>query len=308
MELRHLRYFIAVATQGSFNRAAQSLHLTQPALSRQVKDLEEELGVLLLIRRNNSIALTASGKRFYKDACEVLNRAELAVQRARGGLRSEVLKVGYAPSVTADILPRAMKRFHAEQPRVRIELTDLFPQDMTRMAENGELDVVITLEPSVLSIRNFHWEELRRIHLVLVMPAGHDLAKQKQIAPQSLCDVALVGLAPESFPDYVPHLKEILKPYGVKPRFVTLERDGVSTMLATLEAYSAAAIVAESSLEAMPRSLVCRPFKKPGFEPVIAMIGWSVVDAKPPVSWFARILQEEAAAARKKERVRRGMK
>lgn len=155
VELRHLRYFVAVAAHGSFNRAAQILHITQPALSRQVRDLEEELGVPLLLRGSNSVSLTESGKRFYEEACEVLARAEQAVQSVRGEPRTEILRIGYAPSATADILPRALQEFLTEQPRVRIELSDLFPHEMTRMAENGELDVVITLEPSVTAVPNF---------------------------------------------------------------------------------------------------------------------------------------------------------
>ncbi|HSI62393.1 MAG TPA: LysR family transcriptional regulator, partial [Candidatus Saccharimonadia bacterium] len=198
VELRHLRYFIAVATHGSFNRAAQSLHLTQPALSRQVKDLEQELEVTLLVRGSNSVTLTECGKRFYEEACEVLARAEQAVQSVRGEPRTEILRIGYAPSATADILPRALQKFLAEHPRVRVELNDLFPHEMTRMAKSGELDVVVTLEPAVTSLSSFHWEELRRVQLVLVMPATHNLARLKQVTPESMRDLALAGLAPES--------------------------------------------------------------------------------------------------------------
>ena len=87
MELRHLPYFIAVAAHGSFNRAAEVLHLTQPTLSRQVKDLEEELGVSLLVRGQNTVRLTESGDLFYEEAREVIARANEAVQRVRGEAR-----------------------------------------------------------------------------------------------------------------------------------------------------------------------------------------------------------------------------
>jgi LysR family hca operon transcriptional activator len=293
VELRHLRYFVAVAAHGSFNRAAQTLHLTQPALSRQVKDLEEELGVPLFVRGNNSVTLTESGKRFYEEAREVLARAEQAIQSVRGEPRTEILRIGYAPSATADILPRALQKFLAEQPRVRIELNDLFPHEMTRMAKNGELDVVVTLEASVTSVSTFHWEELRQMQLVLVMPATHNLARLKQVTPECLRDLPLAGLAPESFPDYVPHIKKLLKPFGIKPRFVALERDGVSTMLATLEAYNAAAILADTSVSFLPRSLVFRPFV-PAFDSVIARIGWSAAHAKPHARSFVSLLLKAA--------------
>lgn len=293
MELRHLRYFIAVAKHGSFNRAAQTLHLTQPALSRQVKDLEEELSVPLLVRGKNAVTLTAAGDSFYEEAREILARVDLAVQRVRSEPRAEVLRVGYAPSVTAGILPHALQRFHAEHPRVRVELADLFPQDMAGKARDGELDVVITLEIPGATVPHFHWEELYKIQIVLVMPAGHSLATLKRVPPRSLRDVPLVGLAPESFPEYVPHIKKILKPFGIRPHFVALERDGVSTMFASIEAFNAPAILAESAVSFMPRSLVCRPFF-PAFDPVIAKIGWSKNNPKTHVSAFAKHLKKAA--------------
>src|SRR5579871_4369659 len=98
MELRHLRYFTAVADHGSFNRAAQILHLTQPALSRQVKDLEEEVGVPLLVRGANAVTLTPTGESFYEDARDVLARAAKAVERARGDRGREQVRIGYIPA------------------------------------------------------------------------------------------------------------------------------------------------------------------------------------------------------------------
>ena len=293
VELRHLRYFIAVAKHGSFNRAAQTLHLTQPALSRQVKDLEEELSVPLFVRGKNAVALTAAGELFYEEAREIIARAELAVQRVRNQPHTEILRVGYAPSVTAGVLPNALQRFHAEHPRVRVELADLFPKDMIDKARNGELDIVITLESPGATVPNFRWEELYKIQVALVMSASHALAKLKRIPPRRLREVPLVGLAPESFPEYVPHVKEILQPFDVRPHFVALERDGVSTMFASIEALNAAAILAESAVRFMPQSLVCRPFV-PAFDPIVAKIGWSENNSKPHAGRFIELLREAA--------------
>ena len=293
VELRHLRYFVAVAAHGSFNRAAQILYLTQPALSRQVKDLEEELGVVLLIRGKNAVTLTKAGERFYEEAREVLARADLAVQRIRSEARIEVLRIGYAPSVTADILPQALKKFHAMQPAVRIELDDLSTEEMIRKAGNGQLDLLITLEPSVTAVPGFEWAKLRHVTLVLVIPVDHSLAKLKQISPKRLNDLPLVGLAHESFPGYVPHVRNILKPFGISPRFVALERDGVSTLFASLAANNAAAILADSVAALMPRTLTCRPFS-PAFDPVVAKIGQSSIKSNPHAELFTSLLQKEA--------------
>src|SRR5258706_169053 len=142
MELRHLRYFAAVAAHGSFTRAAEVLHLTQPALSRQVKDLEDEIGALLVVRSTNAITLTPTGETFYEDACDVIARADKAVRRARGERGHEVLRVGYLPTVVTGIMAPALEKFQAAKPRVRVELADLTPTEMREAAREGRLDVV----------------------------------------------------------------------------------------------------------------------------------------------------------------------
>lgn len=292
MELRHLRYFAAVAAHGSFNRAAQVLHLTQPALSRQVKDLEEELGVPLFVRGKNAVKLSDAGERFYEDAREILNRAESAVQRIRGDKR-EVLRVGYAPSATAGILPRALERFQTRHPGARVELLDVTPPEMMRLAKEGRLDVIVALEPSVTTAPGYQWSELRRLNLVLVMRPDNPLAKLKRVPPRRLRDVPLVGLARETFPEYVPHIRSILKPHEVVPSFVALESDGVSTLFASVEAHRAAAILADSVVGIMPRTLVCRPFF-PTFGLVVAKVGLHALNPTLQAESFAKMLREEA--------------
>src|SRR2546426_12713968 len=112
MELRHLRYFIGVAEEENVSRAALKLHVSQPALSRQIRDLEEELGFLLLERSAKSVRLTEAGRTFLAEARAVLQRTEEAVQAARAvATGSEELHVGYAPSLTARILPATLRAF-----------------------------------------------------------------------------------------------------------------------------------------------------------------------------------------------------
>jgi len=294
MELRHLRYFVAVAAHGSFNRASQMLHLTQPALSRQVRDLEDELGVPLFERGKNSVKLTDAGERFYEEAQDLLARAAAAVERVRTEHREEVLRVGYAPSATAGILPRALERFHAARPRVKVELADVSPPEMIRMVLSGQLDVVIALEPSVLATPGFKWSEFRQISLILIMRADHPLARRKRISPKLLCCLPLVGLGRKNFPDYVPSIRRSLKPLGCVPHFVALEEDGVPTLFASVEAYNAAAILADTVSEFLPRSLVGRPFH-PKFDPVVAKVGICEARHSAHAELFVAILKEGVA-------------
>jgi DNA-binding transcriptional LysR family regulator len=293
MELRHLRYFAAVAAHGSFSRAADNLHLTQPALSRQVKDLEEELGVPLFVRGKNAVTLTEAGELFYEEARDLLARADQAIQRVRGEARNEILRVGYAPSLTTGILPGALEKFQTATPRVRIEFADLTPREMVDLAKAGRLDLVIAPDGFESAVPSFQWSELRRSTLVLVMPATHQLAKLAKIAPARLRQLPLIGLGRENFPDYVPRVRAMLKPFGVVPNFVSLVNDGVSALFVAVEAGNAAALLADGIACVMPRSLVTRPFS-PALPSVRVLMGLPAVRPNPHAERFAQLLREEA--------------
>ena len=130
MELRHLRYFVAVAGEENVSRAALKLHVSQPGLSRQIRDLEEEIGFQLLERSAKSVRLTAAGNVFLAEAREVLLHAEAAVKKARavaGGITGEI-NVGYAPSLTVQILPPLLRAFQEQFPRCAWRCTTCPPK------------------------------------------------------------------------------------------------------------------------------------------------------------------------------------
>ena len=121
MELRHLRYFVAVAEEQNVTRAAARLHVSQPPLSRQIRDLEEELGVALFNHGAKAVRLTEAGKMFLAEARAVLQRADEAVKAVKAvasGQRGEI-HVGFAPSLTVEILPKALRHFQKSSPGVR---------------------------------------------------------------------------------------------------------------------------------------------------------------------------------------------
>lgn len=298
MELRHLRYFVAVAAHGSFNRAAEILHLTQPALSRQVKNLEGELGVQLIVRGQNTAKLTEAGGLFYEEARKVLARANEAVQRVRGEAQSETLRVGYAPSMVAGIMSAALEKFQSATPYVRIELADLSSREINDLANEGRLDLVISLEISVKKgISGFQWTELRRLQPVLVMPEAHPLATLKRVPLGRLRDLPLIGFAEHSYPEYAPHVRGMLKPFGISPHFVSFVNDSLSTLFTELEARRAAAILTEGTAGVMPRTLVARPFT-PMLPSASVMIGLPALRPNPNAEPFAQMLLE---AVRRRE-------
>jgi DNA-binding transcriptional LysR family regulator len=132
MELRHLKYFVVVAEEENDTRAAARLHVSQPGLSRQIRDLEEELGVPLFYHRAKSLKLTEAGRLFMEEARSVLLRADVAAQAVRdfAGGRNGVIHVGFAPSLTTKILPGALRTFQETCPKVRVQLHDLSTEEM----------------------------------------------------------------------------------------------------------------------------------------------------------------------------------
>lgn len=294
MELRHLRYFAAVAAHGSFSRAAESLHLTQPALSRQVKDLEDELGVGLFVRGKNTLQLTPAGELFYDEARELLGRVDEAVQRVRGEVRREVLRVGYVPSLVAGSMPRVIERFQAATPRVRLELFDLAPSEMADKASGGRLDLVIAAAGIEPITRGFRWVELRRMQAVVVMARAHPLARRKRIPPAALRDVPLFGLDRRRYPEYVPRLRALLAPFGVTPRLGARTADGIAPLFTALEAHGGVSVLTDGIAPMLPHSLVMRAFT-PALDPVLLMLGLPAVRASAHAEAFARLLQGEIA-------------
>jgi LysR family transcriptional regulator, benzoate and cis,cis-muconate-responsive activator of ben and cat genes len=259
MELRHLRYFCAVADQGNFTRAANVIHLTQPALSRQIKDLESEIGVALFERTPNSIKLTPAGEIFYEEARDTLARIERGVRRVRGEITGEVLRIGYAPSLTAGIMPAAIEGFRSERPRVRLELAELADQVMIKQLEEGALDIALMAMRAGVKARAIRWTEFGQVSLVLVLPKSHRLAKFKRISAAKLAEEHFVGYDQTLYPEYHRIVRECLKAFSVTPRFVGFA-DGLTSLLTNLASQKAVAILPGEILKILPPALVIRPF------------------------------------------------
>src|SRR5215212_6851092 len=155
MELRHLRYFVAVAEEENVTRAASRLHVSQPPLSRQIHDLEDELGVPLFERGAKSLRLTEAGRLFLNEARAVLERAEQAASAVKAlgsGLTGE-LNIGYAPSLAVDVLPRALRNLQRDAPKIRVHLHDLSSGEMLDGLRKNQLDLALTIEQSAETLR-----------------------------------------------------------------------------------------------------------------------------------------------------------
>jgi len=143
MELRHLRYFVAVAEELNFRKAAQRLHISRPALSKQIKDLENEISVKLLLRDAKSVKLTKAGEIFLSDSLGLLENVARAVNRAKeaeAGHRGE-LRIGSAGIISADFLPRTLRTFRTKYPDVEVTFSDMFPAEQLEALAAGKIDI-----------------------------------------------------------------------------------------------------------------------------------------------------------------------
>jgi len=177
VELRQLRYFIAVAEEGSFSRAAGRLHVSQPPLSTQIKGLEDELGVQLLERSNRGVSLTPAGSVFFEETRTVLARLEHAKKETLRANRSDIgmLSIGFVSIADYGILPPALKNFRSSYPLVEVQLHELTTDAQIRELRAARLDLGIGLGP--VDEPDLEFERVLREELVLAAPSGHPAAK-----------------------------------------------------------------------------------------------------------------------------------
>jgi len=232
MELRHLRYFVAVAEEENVSRAASKLHVSQPGISRQIHDLEDEIGFPLFDRRGKSVRLTASGKIFFSEARDILQRSADAVKKARACIATQAeIDVGYVPSGTVEILPRALRAFMGTFPAVRVTLHDLSALDMLPLVLQKKLDIALTLPPDKLP-RELGMKELARYEARVVVGTAHPLAKSKSVSLNLMASEPVAALNRKDYPHHHEHLEKIFATIGRKPRISSEHDSGTSLMAA----------------------------------------------------------------------------
>ncbi|HXC37164.1 MAG TPA: LysR substrate-binding domain-containing protein [Candidatus Acidoferrales bacterium] len=242
MELRHLRYFVAAAEQENVSRAALKLHVSQPGISRQIHDLEEELGFSLFERSAKALKLTVAGRKFLEEARAVLQRVDQAVKNARAvamGADAEI-HVGYAPSLTIQILPRALRAFQSKFPAARVSLHDLSTEEMLAGLRSGELQVALMVRPPRKMLRGLQFQELARYPIYAALPPKHPLTKSKTVSVEQLSNEPLIAYSRRDYPEYHGMLEKLFSPH--KPHIVE-EHDGVTSIIAAVESGRGIALV-----------------------------------------------------------------
>lgn len=245
-ELRHLRYFVAVAQEKNITRAAARLFVTQPALSRQIRDLEKILGVELLIRAPGGLTLTPAGQEFLPLAQGLLEQgAEAALAMRRfGECRRRSLAIGYIAPTLGSFLGAALQVFGQRHPQIEIKLFEIPPGRQIEALREGRLDIALVGHACGELDREVELVTLRRIPLDAVLPAVHPLAKRKSLKLTELRHERFVGLDEATFPGRREVIEDAARVAGFTPR-IAHSADGLSSMLALIGSGAGVGLVPE---------------------------------------------------------------
>ncbi len=261
MELRHLRYFVGVGEEEHYGRAAERLHVAQPALSRQIQDLEKEIGFPLFERLPRGVKLSAAGKLFLEDSRRILVEVQEAARRAGQVARglAGTLRVGFVESISwHGIVPEAFRRFRQKQADavlIPIPMLSLAQEEAVRM---GRLDAGFIVSMAELS-EDLDQQRVLEHKIVLAAPKGHPVTRHKRLRLRDLKDVPFVCFPRRANPPAYDQLMEACYRGGLKSPRIVQEADDHATILSLVACRLGVALVSDSARWQCPRDIALLP-------------------------------------------------
>jgi DNA-binding transcriptional LysR family regulator len=248
MELRHLRYFVAVAEELHFTRAAERLHIGQPPLSQQIRLLEEEVGAKLLDRSRRWVRLTEAGKLFLDDARRILALSAEAAQTARQAERGELgrLRIGFTSSTPlTEVFNKAVNAYRKQFPGVTLSFTEMSTLRQVDALRDRSIDLGFIRPPEIELPHDVAIETLRRDPLVLVTPVNHALARRPAVSIAELADFAFVTFRTDAGTGVQGQVLRLCREAGFEPK-IALEAGEGSTIIGLVAAGCGISILPES--------------------------------------------------------------
>ena len=218
MELRHLRYFVMVAEESNISRAAARLNISQPAVSRQIRDLEQELGAELFQRDRSGLRLTAAGTTALAHARELLRQANTlqeAVRLQSGKVKTVSLRIGYIPTALSGFLSTALRRFNEQHPHVCVQIEEMTPARQARALQQGDIDIGLLGTPDAALRRQYRTESIREVQVAVALPDDHPLADRTSLKLAELDGAHWLTLTGKQFPGRPEMMRTMFEQAGI---------------------------------------------------------------------------------------------
>jgi DNA-binding transcriptional LysR family regulator len=297
MELRHLRYFRAVATELHFGRAAEKLHISQPPLTKQIQDLEAELGFDLFNRTKRSVVLTPAGQAFLCEVNQILQQLDRAIDIGSKTSRGELgqISIGFVGSATYNILPVMLQQFRDRYPDVRIELHELTTDRQLIWLREGRIDIGL-IRPPIIE-RDFNSQVIFQESVVVALPTNHYLAAQNFIDLAALATEPFILFPRELAPGLYDPIIAICQAAGFSPQVVQ-ECIQMQTIVSLVSANMGVSILPESIQEVQRQGVVYKPIRSSTLSvdklATIAIV-WRLNDDSPTMHRLLEIALEKSS-------------
>jgi DNA-binding transcriptional LysR family regulator len=294
VELRHLRYFIAVAEELNFSRAAQRMHMAQPPLSAAIRQLERDLGVDLFLRTTREVKLTDAGRAFLAGARRTLADAERAAEDAKRAAAGELgrLRIAYSWSTRFETLPALGRAFRAGHPGVELLAQELWNARMPAAFATGSIDIALSLCPEIAA--ELELAPIRTERLVALLPQAHRLAREQAIPLSALADQQFVLFPREIAPRLYDAFMAIYRRAGFEPR-VRHESFHTGWDLGVLAEIPAAAIAPQTVAGGLPDGIVAVALSEPT-DALETCLVWRADDRSPAVAAFVAVARSALGA------------
>lgn len=290
VELRHLRYFVAVAEDLSFRRAAERLRIAQPGLSQRIKALERDLGVTLFDRGSSGVQLTTAGAALLPTAREVLDRAERVTELARDLAigRRATLRVGYTRSAGAELPTTLVRDFQRRYPTIEITTTTSFTAGNVQALRGRDLDVGF-VRPPLPDADDLAYADISGERVRVALHKGHPLARRRRIHRRDIADEPLVYFPRESAPGLWRSILDQVYGVGVDPRIVRIEPSEEFMLAAVADQVGISLLTEAPATVLRVANTVTRRFSSP--EPTVALgIAWRHDHDNPAIAPFVRFV------------------
>lgn len=264
MELRHLRYFTTVAKELSFSRAADELYISQPALSRQIKNLEDELGVALFLRQPGGLLLTEAGRFLLEQSQDILHRSNEVVQniQARFGNTEQALVIGYFAALMKDFLSDVLSCLSSTYPKLNLTLREMLPAEQIKALRSGEIDIAFSGSPPKAMEEEFEVATVKRLSISVVLPKAHPLAKQFSVNLADFATEDFISVSDTTFPGCISKIRDICRQAGFTPKMSTFT-DTPTSVTALVAARQGIGLMAAESAAIRHPEVVLIPLHYP---------------------------------------------